>query len=110
MAPSLPERQSMTYSQKAKAGIPAVPYYPKGIEHTFHASVRCEPEPCILHDPTNHKMSTWPINIRETSLAERFCVHDIGHPDPDSIAWLDREGPPGAKGTWGVHGCDGCCG
>ncbi len=31
---------------------------------------------------------------------ERTCAHGIGHPDPDSLAWLGCEG---------IHGCDGCC-
>lgn len=46
---------------------------------------------------------------RETGLVEVLCEHGVGHPHPDSVAWLDEHGPPGAKGAWGSHGCDGCC-
>lgn len=38
-------------------------------------------------------------------LAERVCRHGIGHPDPDSLAYLESRGVEGM----GVHGCDGCC-
>ena len=102
--------EPMSDEHKMMAGIPRVPYFPKGIERKLHAATRCVPAPCPFHNPTAHKMIAWPIVIRETLLVERQCPHGIGHPDPDSIAWMDREGPPGAKGSWGVHGCDGCCG
>ena len=50
-------------------------------------------------------MKDWPLNLRESMLMERICSHGIGHPDPDSLAWMERNGREG----YGVHGCDGCC-
>lgn len=46
---------------------------------------------------------------RETGLVEHVCKHGVGHPAIGSVLWLDQAGPKGAKGTWGLHGCDGCC-
>lgn len=63
--------------------------------------------PCVIHRPTDHHMRGWRLIFRTDKywLAERFCPHGIGHPDPDSLAYfktLDQ--------NWmGVHGCDGCC-
>jgi hypothetical protein len=57
--------------------------------------------PCVFHSPTEHKMRSWPMNIRETGLIERMCPHGIGHPDPDSAAYFGD--------GWDIHGCDGCC-
>jgi hypothetical protein len=34
-----------------------------------------------------------------------MCPHGIGHPDPDSVAFFEKNGDTG----FGVHGCDGCC-
>lgn len=51
-------------------------------------------------------MVKWPINIRydRNCLVERVCKHGVGHPDPDSVAYLEEKGIDD-----GVHGCDGCC-
>jgi len=52
----------------------------------------------------------WRKNIRETGLLEWLCEHGVGHPDLNSCKTLDnRKGWEGSKGTWTVHGCDGCC-
>jgi len=74
-----------------------------------HRPDQCDPdEPCCLHNPSDHRMRDWPMNLRETMLIERMCAHGVGHPDPDSAAWMDKR--MGHKpGTWSVHGCDGCC-
>ena len=63
---------------------------------------------CPFHKPSNHKMSSWPINVRydRGGLTERICGHGIGHPDPDSLDWMNNVG----RIDDGVHGCDGCCG
>ena len=60
---------------------------------------------CAIHAPSYHSMREWPQLMRETYLIERLCSHGIGHPDPDSVAFLNRRGDDG----WGAHGCDGCC-
>ena len=52
----------------------------------------------------------WVRTIRRASgLVEHVCQHGVGHPAIGSVLWLDRAGPEGAKGSWGTHGCDGCC-
>lgn len=42
-------------------------------------------------------------------LVEGICKHGVGHPIPESIKERDHNGPPGATGSWAIHGCDGCC-
>lgn len=63
---------------------------------------------CPFDKPSDHKMVSWPLLIRvdRGGLCERLCEHGVGHPDPDSEAFLYEISPSGA---WGVHGCDGCC-
>jgi hypothetical protein len=51
----------------------------------------------------------WTRTWRASGLIELACPHGVGHPDPNSITQMDQWGPPGSKGSWGVHGCDGCC-
>ncbi len=52
----------------------------------------------------------WVQTIRRASgLVEHICEHGVGHPAIGSVMWLDLAGPEDAKGSWGVHGCDGCC-
>ena len=89
---------------------PPVPLYEVtgGIAH--HPQAKCDGPPCPFHAPSDHSMRGLPMQLRETGLIERRCVHGVGHPDPDSAAWMDRRpGWEGSAGTWGVHGCDGCC-
>ena len=74
-----------------------------------HDPDKCAGTPCAWHNPSDHHMVDWPRNIRfdrPDMLTERICEHGVGHPDPDSLAYL--EGMTGE--TWhGVHGCCGCC-
>jgi hypothetical protein len=76
---------------------------------TVHSSSVCNGQKCCLHNPSDHHMKSWPIYIRmdKETLAERMCPHGIGHPDPDSLQWLESHGHGG--NCLGVHGCDGCC-
>jgi len=40
-------------------------------------------------------------------LIERLCPeHGVGHPDPDSAAYLKSVDP---RGNYTIHGCCGCC-
>jgi hypothetical protein len=75
-----------------------------------HPQRVCEGDFCCLHNPSDHHMRDRPLNIRSDrgdDLAERICVHGVGHPDPDSLAFIKRQDP---ANTWsGIHGCDGCC-
>lgn len=50
-----------------------------------------------------------PLTRRASGLLEAQCEHGCGHPIDESVEWLDAFGPPGARGTWGVHCCDRCC-
>lgn len=79
----------------------------------FHTLKQCKesrklggPKYCVIHKPSNHHMVNWPKVIRSSSLIERVCKHGVGHPDPDSAAFLNWKTN---QNTWGVHGCDGCC-
>ena len=95
--------------------------YYNDIEHTawdkdgnkwrnVHPKSSCEGTNCCIHNPSKHKMVKWPRHLRETGLVERICKHGIGHPDPDSARWLNENDTViGRRGSWGVHGCDGCC-
>lgn len=74
----------------------------------IHRAVDCHP-PCPFHAPSPHHMTGWRKVIRESNLVERMCPHGVGHPDPDSIAYMDDHGGEDNRGSWGVHGCDGCC-
>ena len=73
-----------------------------------HAKEDCHSPPlaCPFHAPSDHPMVDWPMWLRETGLIERTCPHGVGHPDPDSAAYMDTQFPGGASGA---HGCDGCC-
>jgi len=65
------------------------------------------PKGCVLHKPTLHKLTGSRQVMRSTTLIEDICEHGVGHPNPDSAAFLNwRDGTD----TWFVHGCDGCCG
>lgn len=68
-----------------------------------HRSSVCAGRVCMIHNPSDHHMRSWPLGFRadRMPLAERFCPHGVGHPDPDCVAFLGE--------GWGVHGCDGCC-
>lgn len=73
-----------------------------------HGPATCSGDHCVLHNPSEHHMDTWPLFFRADRqfLAERICPHGIGHPDPDSLGYFTRSG----MGDWmSVHGCDGCC-
>jgi len=71
----------------------------------YHNKKACAGQACCIHNPSKHHMVDWPLVLRESTLMERKCPHGIGHPDPDSLAWMERNGRKG----YGVHGCDGCC-
>ena len=83
-------------------------------EHTgirWHTDDLCEDQICVIHNPSNHALRTWPMVLREHTLIERQCTHGIGHPDPDSYRALNRinYGDEEIDFGFGIHGCDGCC-
>lgn len=72
-----------------------------------HSEDSCRGEWCVLHNPSNHKMRSWPTLWRDDrKMMERTCPHGVGHPDPDDFAYQIRNG---RSNSVGVHGCDGCC-
>lgn len=72
-----------------------------------HGKAECKGEFCSLHNPSDHHMKGWKTLVRRdrNCMTERICTHGIGHPDPDSLAWMERVGIDDD----GTHGCDGCC-
>lgn len=71
-----------------------------------HPVDQCAGRACVVHNPSDHHMRGWPLNWRgDRGLMERMCPHRVGHPDPDSVAWLLANGDEHA----GAHGCDRCC-
>jgi hypothetical protein len=89
-----------------------VPIYPEGIERALHNPYDCIGRACVIHKPSAHYMVGWPLNIRvdrEYGLAERLCKHGVGHPDPDSLAFITIMEEEDFASASGVHGCDGCC-
>ena len=79
----------------------------KALVHSEHD---CVGRYCVIHNPSDHRMRGWAMNLRETGLVERLCpTHGTGHPDPDSAEYLNLHGHIGSRGTWDIHGCCGCC-
>lgn len=67
---------------------------------------------CVIHNQSKHHMRGWPITLRldrNFALAERRCSHGVGHPDPDSMAYIVSEIGEEKAYYEAVHGCDGCC-
>src|ERR1035437_9586152 len=62
------------------------------------------PKNCVVHNPSNHKGRGWPMVLRSSGLIERRCPHGVGHPDPDSAAYMDWASK--GHGAYTVHGCD----
>jgi hypothetical protein len=73
-----------------------------------HPRGACAGPNCCVHKPSDHPLATAPLNWRADRvppLMERICPHGVGHPDPDSLAYLARCGFTGQD----AHRCDGCC-
>lgn len=86
--------------------------YPHGKMKFFitHDPERCVGQPCVVHNPSKHHMSNWPMNWREDRyMMERLCEHGVGHPDPDHMFFIRNKYGHDVAQTEGVHGCDGCC-
>jgi hypothetical protein len=79
----------------------------------YHYKKDCRGSFCPIHNPSDHKMRDWPMNLRMDGwafpLIERICPHGVGHPDPDSAAYLDKTNNLKPEYGYFVHGCDGCC-
>lgn len=98
-----------------------------------HAPSVCAGQSCCIHNPSDHHMRDWPlvhrtdnaltveipdnwstrtlgahtpVRARNLVRSDRICEHGIGHPDPDSLAWLYTQI---ASYPWEDHTCDNCC-
>lgn len=97
-----------------------------------HAPQICAGQNCCIHNPSDHHMKDWPLvhrtdegvlipvnvvgtvtlgeelrgTMRKLVVSDRVCEHGIGHPDPDSLAWLHTQV---ASYPWEDHTCDECC-
>jgi len=77
-----------------------------------HSIKDCEGFPCVIHNPSEHRMSSYPTHWREDrGLMERMCPHGVGHPDPDDIAHKKRTRGAKYAEIESIHGCcgSGCC-
>jgi hypothetical protein len=105
------EKMSMVRSMGMLSAKPpkGVSYSPKGL--VIHNRDQCDGRYCPFHNPSNHHMRDWHIHVRldKMALAERTCKHGVGHPDPDSLAWMKSHFRPEISDAMGIHGCDRCC-
>lgn len=71
-----------------------------------HTVDQCDGQPCVIHNPTQHHMATWPPQW-DNALGVMFrrCPHLYLHPDPDNVNYLRRVNRLGLC----THMCDGCC-
>ena len=76
-----------------------------------HDSTECALEVCCLHHPSDHPLASAPLRWRhDLEYMERVCEHGIGHPDPDSLAYIYVVYGEMAAAFVSVHRCDRCCG
>lgn len=70
----------------------------------------CRTYGCVIHNPTDGPMSSFPTHYRsDRGFMERICPHGVGHIDFDDYAFkLRTMGYEKAK-YFSYHGCDGCC-
>lgn len=65
---------------------------------------------CVIHNPSDHPMRDFPTLWRDDRrIMERICEHGVGHPDPDTLAFIAKSRGVGIAEIESVHGCDGCC-
>lgn len=75
----------------------------------IHRQEACTP-PCPFHAPSDHHMVSWALHWRpDRGITERICPHGVGHPDPDTMAYLRVRIGEHKAYYEGIHGCDGCC-
>lgn len=75
-----------------------------------HPPSSCAGRECCIHNPSEHPLRMAPLSWRsDRRLMERICEHDVGHPDPDDLAWKRVELGDDEAWGFGIHGCDGCC-
>lgn len=56
-----------------------------------HSEELCQGRPCVMHHPSDHSMREFKTHWRDDrGIMERICPHGIGHPDPDTISFIER--------------------
>lgn len=105
-------REMMRSAILAEMSVPVAAYVGSGGQ--VHSKEMCKasrkagaPKGCVLHRPTLHKLTGAQQIMRSSTLIEDICAHGVGHPNPDSAAYLNWRDK---AEHWGIHGCDGCCG
>lgn len=86
--------------------------YAGKIRFNTHEEDDCIGPFCVIHNPSPHPLREAPLQYRgDRGLMERRCVHQVGHPDPDDIAYkrLIMSESQFAARAFEWHGCDGCC-
>jgi hypothetical protein len=67
--------------------------------YNVHSREDCN-MPCTIHAHSAHSLADKPLLWRnDRGIFEHICVHNVGHPCPDSLRNNDD----------GIHGCCGCC-
>lgn len=105
-------KAAMAHVLMAEASIPLSAYIARGGRlHTLEACKTTRkaggPKNCVIHRPSLHRLTGSPQVLRSSALIEDQCPHGVGHPNPDSVAYLNWASD---ETHWGIHGCDGCCG
>ena len=91
-----------------------------------HGDDKCsnQDRPCCIHRPSDHPLRNSPMVWDGLKyVMYRKCSHDIFHPDPDHLSYVEAHEPTGCHtvsvshasenpiGTaQRMHECDGCCG
>lgn len=105
-------RAMMAETLRAEMSAPLSAYLGGG--GRVHTKEQCKasrkagaPKGCVIHKPTLHRLTGAAQVVRSSTLIEDICEHGVGHPNPDSAAYLNWRDK---TEHWGTHGCDGCCG
>ena len=65
---------------------------------------------CPIHSPSDHHMKDWPLHWRDDlGIFERICKCGVGHPDPDSLNYIEAKYGKEWADSLSIHGCCGFC-
>lgn len=65
---------------------------------------------CPIHNQSDHHMKSWPLHWRDDKgIFERIDPLGVGHPDPDSIKYIEKCYGIEVANSVSLHGCDGFC-
>ena len=75
-----------------------------------HDAGECLLDHCPSHNPSRHPLASAPLRWRQDlELMERICPHGVGHPDVDSLNYIDVVEGSGRAARLSAHTCDLCC-